>query len=190
MKKLLARFFGLMFVVAPISSAFADAADGTARAYGGTVACGGNQAVRNGGNEFQGAVYVLRNYDPSISINIDRIRFFDSHGVVTHTFLGGGGGLPPFVNHVLGPLDYTLEPNQTAQLRSWDVLGMAGLPLSKRPIQVKIDWSSQGKPLLLETGLVRVARERIVTVSGVKLGAERGRHLYECRTIHKETHRG
>jgi hypothetical protein len=128
---------------------------------------------------------VLRNYDPRIAINIDRIRFFDSSGSVTHTFLGGGGGLPTFINGILGPFDYTLEPNQTAQLRSWDVLGMAGLPLNKRPIQMKIDWSAvNGRPLLLETGLVRIARERIVTASGaIKLGAERSRHLYECRTI-------
>ncbi len=187
MKKILAGFFGLLFASVPVSSAFADAADGATRAYGGTVACGGNQAVRNGGNEFQGSVYVLRNYDPDIAIKINRIRFIDSHGVVTHDF---NGVLPTFVNGVLSPFDPILEPNQTAQLRGWDVLGMAGLPLNKRPIQVRIDWSSQGKPLLLEVGLVRVARERIVTGTGVKLGAERGRHLYECRTIHKEAHRG
>ena len=176
MKKILTGLFGLLVAIGPISTAFADAADGTARAYSGTVACGGNQAVRNGGKEFQGAVYVLRNYDPHTTINIDRIRFFDSHGVVTHDFTGV---LPTVVNGVLGPGDPTLEPNQTAQLRSWDVLGMAGLPLAKRPIQVRIDWSADGKPLLLEVGLVRLARERIVTATGVKLGAERSRHLYE-----------
>ncbi len=187
MKKILTGLFGLLLAVIPISAAFADAADGTARAYSGTVACGGNQVVRNGGKEFQGAVYVLRNYDPKIAIKIDRIRFFDSHGVVTHNFTGV---LPTFVNGVLGAGDPILDPNQTAQLRSWDVLGMASLPLANRPIQVKIDWSAHGKPLLLEVGLVRLARERIVKPSGaVKLGAERSRHLYECRTIRKKTHK-
>jgi hypothetical protein len=186
MKKLLAGFFGLLFTLGPVTNVFAGHADGTTRAIKGTVACGGNQVIRNGGQEFQGAIYVLRNYDPRIPISIDRIRFYDSSGNITHDFLGGGGGLPTFINGILGPLDNTLEPNQTAQLRSWDVLGLTGLPINKRPIQVIIDWSANGRPLLLETGLVRIARKLEITPAGLKLGAERSRHLYECRTIRKK----
>lgn len=181
MRKILAGIFTLLISLGPVTSVFAGHADGAARAARGTVACGGNQVIRDGGNEFQAAIYVLRNYDPSISINIDRIRFYDSHGVLTHDF---AGALPTFVNGVLSPVDSTLEPNQTAQLRSWDIFGLTGLPLNERPIQMIIDWSANGRPLLLEAGLVRVARDRIVTPTGVTLGAERSRHHYDCRTIH------
>jgi hypothetical protein len=48
---------------------------------------------------------------------------------------------PPFSNGVLGPADNVLEPNQTAQVDSTDVLPF--LPENQRPIQLEIVWSGQ-----------------------------------------------
>lgn len=191
MKKLITTgLVGLCVTIFSIGTVTAGHADRGARAVAATVACGGNQVVRNRGDEFQASVYVLRNYNSKSPIYIDRIRFIDATGVTMFDF--PGSALPVFFNGVLGPTDNSLEPHQTAQLRSIDVLGLSSLPRSKRPIQVLIDWSADDRALLLETALVRLARERIVTIDPdtgaeiVRMGKERGRHLYECRTIRRK----
>jgi len=172
------------------SPVFAGHADRGSRAVAGLVACGGNHAVRNKGDEFQLSVYVLRNYNSRLPIYIDRIRFFDSHGTMTHDF--PGGALPIFFNGTLGPGDNVLEPHETAQLRSQDIFGLTGLPVNERPIQVLINWSADDHALILETALVRQARERQVKIDPntgaeiVRVGKERSRHLYECRTIKRK----
>lgn len=183
----------LLFCLLLLSHTYAIAghADSNQRATSGTIRCGGNQAIRNGGDEFQYANYVLRNYNTNFDIRIDRMRFLDATGATMFDFTTP---LPSFFNGILGGADNILEANQTALLRSFDIFGMINIPKLKRPIQVIINWSSttNNKVLLLESATVRLARERIVTIDPntgaqlIKLGAERSRHLYECRTVAKK----
>jgi hypothetical protein len=152
--------------------------DADAVAFGGTTACGGNHFNRVAGNEGQRSSYILRNYNDSDSIKIERIRMVDATGAVL--FDSAVSGMPTFFNGVLGAGDDSLEPHQTAQLRSQDVLS-APLGSSQRPIQTLVDWTAEKKVLLLDAVLVRVSRDRDI-VTG-QLGDERGRHLLECRHV-------
>lgn len=158
--------------------ASASSADSTKRAFAGIVACGGNHFDRVGGTEGQRARYTLRNLSADQSIFIDRIRMFDAQGGIL--FDSTASGLPTFFNGVLGPGDNSLDPHQSAHLRSEDVLS-GPLSSTQRPIQTVIDWSANAKVLLLEASLVRISRRLDVTTG--KLREERGRHQYDCRHI-------
>ena len=166
--------------------ALAGHADSDLRAFGGKVACGGNHFNRTGGTEAHRSRYVLRNYNLSQSIFIDRMQFFDAQG--NSLYDSDVSGLPNFLNNVLGPGDNTLEPNQTARLGSSDILS-GPLDGNDRPIQAIFTWSANSKITVPEISLVRLVRERFEVkdldgnVIGEVLGAERARHLYECRHI-------
>lgn len=168
-------------------NAIAGHADGGKKAYRGTVVCGGNHFIRNGGKEMQWANYVLRNYNKNSPIQIDRIRAYSAQGVLMKDYVGTN--MPAARNGVIGSGDNVIDPFQTAHVRTLDILGNQGLSLADRPIQVRINWSAAQPVKLLESSLVRIARERIVQTDPntgaqtIKYGAERGRHLYECRTI-------
>lgn len=163
----------LALLVFAVPRVHAGHADGTARARAATVMCGGNNFTRLGGTQVHRAVYTLRNYDPARSITIDRIRFFDATGAVLYDSVGDG--FPPFGNGVLSSTDRTQDPNQSAQLSSNSVL--EELDSTKRPVQLRIDWSATRRALLLETVMVRQVRDAD--------SAEISRHAYECRTIRR-----
>jgi len=77
-----------------------------------------------------------------------------------------------------------LEPNQTAQLNSFDVLPF--LPENLRPIQLEIVWSAPERVVTLEVSGLRVSRQRD-PATGVQQ-AERGRDGNSCRTIDLRKH--
>ena len=166
--------------------ALAGHADSDLRAFGGTVACGGNHFNRVDGTEAHRSRYILRNYNPDQSIFVERMRFFDAQG--NSQFDSDVSGLPNFLNNVLGPGDNALDPNQTARLGSSDILS-GPLDGNDRPIQAIFTWTADKKILVPEITLVRIVRERFEikdldgNVIGEVLGAERARHLYECRHI-------
>jgi hypothetical protein len=157
-------------------AALADREDGTATKRQGVARCGGNNFLRLGGTEIQFTSYTLRNFNATHAIVIDRMRFFDANGNVL--FDTAGGALPPAENGVLGPANNTLNPNQTAQYNTNDILPF--LAQTDRPIQLEIEWSAGRATLSLDVITVRISRQRD-PVTGAIL-AERGRHATECRS--------
>ena len=121
------------------ATALAGPSDGETGARRGVVRCGGNNFLRLGGTESQTTFYVLRNYNSAISITIDRMIFFKADGsVLADTAVLG---MPNSANGILGPLDNTLQPNQTALFASQDFLPFLDNP--DRPIQLEIQWSAK-----------------------------------------------
>ncbi len=191
---------GMLMVSMGTQAAFSDQGD---RAFGGTMACGGNHFNRLGGTEGNYTRYVLRNYgnDP---IRIEQMTVYAADGSVL--FSGNGATLPTFVNGVLGTGDNVLNPNETALLRSEDFL--APLPNNMRPISMKIDWAADNETLIPDFVWVRIslAREKIIISDpggdpggggigggdpgGGGIGSisfkkreTRARHLNNCRSI-------
>ena len=158
------------------STAIAGHGDGDQKGAVGTVSCGGNYFIRKGGTEVNTANYILRNYADSGVINIDRIRVYDAHG--TGLFDSNISGIPVFRNNVLSASDTGLDPRQTAHLKLEAMIPPQDT--LTRPIQTVINWSSEKKILTLEASLVRVNADRDADTG--KMGRQRGRHLYECRT--------
>jgi hypothetical protein len=151
--------------------------DDDVKARNGTVRCGGSNHLRQGGSEIHFTSYNLRNVSSTTPITIERLTFFDANGSVL--FDSNTSGFPPFSNAVLGPSDNVLDPNQTAQLDSTDVLPF--LPENQRPIQLEVVWSAAERVLILEAGQVRIGRQRD-PVTGAQ-GQDRTRHSGGCRTI-------
>jgi hypothetical protein len=175
-KKAQVVFAGLVASLISAGSLHAGESDHDTKARQGTVRCGGNNFLRQGGTEVHFTSYNLRNYG-SAPITIERMTFFDATGAVL--FDTNTSGFPVFSNGVLGPADQVLEPNQTAGLDSADLLPF--LPQTQRPIQLEITWSAPERVLILDVALVRIARQRD-PVTGQQL-QERSRHLRDCRTI-------
>ena len=166
-----------IFWVGFAGAALADREEGETTARQGVVRCGGNNFLRLGGTEIQFASYTLRNFDATQPIVVDRMRFFDANGKVL--FDTAGGALPPAENGVLGPANNTLNPNQSAQFNTNDILPF--LAQTDRPIQLEIEWSARRRALGLDVITVRTARQRD-PATGAML-AERGRHATGCRSI-------
>jgi len=166
-----------VFWVGFAGAALADRGEGETTARQGVVKCGGNNFLRLGGTEIQFASYTLRNFDATQPIVVDRMRFFDANGNVL--FDTAGGALPPAENGVLGPANNTLNPNQTAQFNSNDILPF--LAQTDRPIQLEIEWSAPRRALGLDVITIRIARQRDPATGAIL--AERGRHATECRSI-------
>ena len=122
-----------VFWVGFAGAALADRGKGETTARQGVVKCGGNNFLRLGGTEIQFASYTLRNFDATQPIVVDRMRFFDANGNVL--FDTAGGALPLAENGVLGPANSTLNPNQTAQFNTNDILPF--LAQTDRPIQLE-----------------------------------------------------
>lgn len=168
---------GLILSLGLAGGAQAASIDDDVKARQGIVRCGGNNFLRLNGAEIQFTAYVLRNMSSTTPITIERLTFFEANGSVL--FDSGTSGFPTFENSVLGPSDNVLEPNQTAQLNSDDVLPF--LPDNRRPIQLEIAWSAPERVLTLEVIGNRVSRQRDPATGTQQ--AERGRDGNSCRTI-------
>ncbi len=187
MKTLSTLLFALLAISA--GSVHAAAADEHHKAYAGRLVCGGNHFVRASGTEMHFTAYVLRNLDDEGAIRIERIRLVDASGATLADFTAPR--LPPFRNGLLGPGDDTLAPGQSGILRTLDLVGLDGLPRSRRPLQLIVEWRAGDRALTLDAVAVHIARERR-TVTGadglpaVTLGSERSRHLNPCRTVYRQ----
>lgn len=168
---------GLLLSLGLAGTSHATNIDDDAKARQGVVRCGGNNFLRLNGTEIQFTAYNLRNMSSTTPITIERLTFFDATGSVL--FDSGTSGFPTFENAILGPSDNVLEPNQTAQLNSDDVVPF--LPENRRPIQLEIAWSAPERVLTLEVIGVRISRQRD-PATGAQL-VERGRDGNSCRTI-------
>ena len=151
--------------------------DGDAMARQGVLRCGGNNFLRLGGAEIQWTAYVIRNVSSATPITVERLTFFDATGSVL--FDSSVAGFPAFAGGVLGPADNVLDPNQSAQLFSYEILPF--LPEPQRPIQLEIVWSAPERVLTLQATTVRISRQRD-PATGAEL-AERGRDGSSCRTV-------
>jgi len=161
----------------PAQAAFSDQDD---RAFGGTIACGGNHFFRMNGTEAHNTRYVLRNYG-DIPVRIEQMTMYDANGNVLLS--ANGATLPTFRNGVLGAGDNSLNPNETALLASEDVLS-SGLASNARPIQLVIEWAADRKTLIPDFVWVRNAFRRGPNGAGeIKLREQRARHLNNCRSV-------
>jgi hypothetical protein len=174
-----ARFIlaGLTLSLAAIGTPQAAEVDGDLKARSGIVRCGGSNHLRLSGTEVQPTFYDMRNFNSTIPITVERLTFYDANGMVL--FDSNSSGFPPFGNGVLGPADNVLDPNQTAELDSTQVLPF--LPQNQRPVQLEITWSAPQRALTLDVAVVRVARQRDAATGAV--GEERSRNAGGCRTI-------
>jgi len=172
-KKFLKLGIAALLATTPLF-ATASPADQDDRAFSGTIACGGSHFNRVGGTEAQRTAYVLRNYNDSLSININRLAVYDATGAILADF--NGATLPIAFNGVFGGGDNSIEPFQTALYLSADLIG-APLPNALRPISVRIDWSADAKALIPEISYVRNAR-RLDQSS-----REQARATSSCRSI-------
>jgi len=182
------KFFKLglitLLAASPLIAA-ASSADQDDRAVSGTIACGGNHFERVGGTEGQSTAYVLRNYDASLPISINRLAIYDASGTVIADF--NGASLPVSFNRIFGGGDNSLEPFQTALYLSADLIG-APLSRNRRPITVQIDWSADSRALIPEISSVRRARRQEVSFDQfgnqiVRTREERSRATSSCRSI-------
>lgn len=155
----------------------ANSSEGPATARQGVVRCGVNNFLCLNGTEMHFTSYVSRNVDSTTPIVINRMRFFDATGAVLLD--SAYGPLPPAENGVLGPTNNTLNPNQSAQYDSFDLLDF--LTQVNRPGQFEIEWSAAKAALTLDVVSVRISRARNPTTGAIL--EERGRHAVECRTI-------
>ncbi len=153
----------------------------------GTLLCGGNYT-----NITQTASWNLRNFNEDQSIYVDRVRFIDAQGTVIYDSTTNPAGIPLTNNGLLGGVDTELEPNQTTQFRSEQLVDAGLLPdlggQARRPIQVIIDWSAPSRGIALDGALVRRAhmRDTVEISPGVFIdvrGREIGRHEYDCRSM-------
>jgi len=165
-----------LFSLTHAGAAQADRGEGSTAARQGVIRCGGSNFLRLSGAEIHFTSYVFRNFDSTTPITINRMRFFDATGVVL--FDTAGGSLPPAENGVLGPANNTLNPNQTVQFQSDDILPF--LAQTNRPIQLEIEWSAARPALSLDAVTVRISRQRDPATGAIL--AERGRHATDCRT--------
>lgn len=168
---------GLALSLVSFGGAQAADIDGDLKARAGTLRCGGSNHLRQGGTELHFTSYNLRNFSTTTPITVERLTFFDANGMVL--FDSNVSGFPTFSNGVLGPADNVLDPNQTAQVESTDVLPF--LPENQRPVQLEVVWSAPARVLLLDVVGVRLVRQRD-PVTGAQL-QERSRDAGSCRTI-------
>lgn len=191
------RFTNIAFATCMLmaaSGAQAAASDQDDRAFGGTIACGGNHFNRLSGTEVQRTSYVLRNFGDT-PIRIEQMTLYDARGAVL--FSADGATLPLFRNSILGPGDNILLPNETAQILSSDILGESGLGRNTRPTSLKFDWAADAKTILPNITAVRFSRARIRSIDPVTGQTvfsnnleERGRHFGSCRSIRITKGRG
>lgn len=182
---------GLLMVSMGAQAAFSDQDD---RAFGGTLACGGNHFNRLNGTEAHRTTYVFRNYGDT-PIRLEQMTMYDANGTVIYS--ANGTNLPLFRNEVLGPGDNILMPNETAQLNSDQILGDTGLSITLRPISMKIEWAADSKTTLPDFAWVRTSRGRVKVADPANPGQliwktveDRARHLNNCRSISINKGRG
>lgn len=156
----------------------------------GTLLCGGNYTRLT-----QTASWNVRNFNDDQSIFVDRVRFIDARGTLIYDSITNPAGIPLTNNGLLGGIDNELEPNQTTQFRSEQLVDAGLLPnlggQDRRPIQVIIDWSSPSRVIGLDGSMVRRAHlvdtiEKSPEVFVDVRGREIGRHEYDCRTMERK----
>ncbi len=164
------------------STALAAASDRGKKAVTASVSCGGNYFVGNGGIEIQRSTYIMRNVSDVGSIYIDRVRVFNAKGV--SLFDSDVSGIPASRNNTITPVDNSIEPRQTANLRIQDLIPMQGR--LNRPLQTVIDWSADEPVLTLDVGNVRTTAA--YDSATATIGAQSGRHSSACRTTARNKH--
>jgi len=165
------------------------------RGVSGTISCGGNHFVRDRGTESQSTVFTIRNTDSSLPVSINRLTVYDALGTVIVDY--DGATLPLAFNSVIGNGDNVIEPFQTVQYRTQELVG-AALPTNRRPIQTRIEWSADDKAVVPATTAIRLARTLETVINGagqpvVRTRGERSRSTGRCRNIeiskgHKRGH--
>jgi len=154
------------------------------RGVSGTLSCGGNHFIRDRGTEEQSTIFVIRNMDSSLPISINRLTIYNAVGnvIIEHD----GATLPLAFNSVIGNGDNVIEPFQTVQYRTQELIG-APLATAERPIQTRIEWSADAKAIVPAVTAVRLARtiETVLTNNGpvVRTRGERSRNSSRCRNI-------
>lgn len=160
---------------------------GDKKAQSATVYCGGNHAFSRSNSQAHRSMYVLRNISDHQSISINRIRFYGADGNLLADYIAPD--LPVFINAVLGGGDTILAPHETAQLRSQEVFGDSRISRRLRPMQMRIDWSSDEDVLTLQVNHIRSTRQAyedfdpITGATTLVIGPETSRHNSSCRTV-------
>ena len=169
-------FFAAIFLLSFVGAAPADANQESLKARGGQVSCGGNNFLRVNGTEQQTTLWVLHNFDPTEPIIINELRVYNATGAIIYDSVVSG--LPASLNGLIGPLNNTLNPHQTASFDS-DVF-LDFLDQNVRPIQLVVAWSSARRAFPLNVGGAIRARERNSTTGAI--GAERMRSGVGCES--------
>jgi hypothetical protein len=118
--------------------------------------CAASNYLRLSGGELSTTSLFLRNFDPVHPITITRLIIYNGPGVAIYD--SKILGLPPFTNGILGPLNNTLNPNQSST-----ILLDAFLPYQEelaRPLQLLVESSSAPLALPLDVSAQRLARAR------------------------------
>jgi len=177
--------------------ASASSKGGEPRGVSGTLSCGGNHFDRNRVNGFNDeahrTVYTIRNVNASLPIRINRLTVYDAVGNVIADF--DGTTLPLSRNEVIGNGDNSIEPFQSVQYRTQELVG-APLGRRARPIQTRIEWAADDNAILPIAVAVRTSRRQSTTSLGgfppidgggssttVKVREERARHSGRCLNL-------
>lgn len=147
------------------------------RAQAGVIRCGGNFFLRVNGTEQHESFYILRNFNSSTPVSIDRLTFFDSHGNVL--FDSQTSGFPQFDSGNLGPANNVLNGNSTDQIGTSSLF--PPLDAQHRPIQAEIAWSAAHRVIPLHASQSRNVRTRNAATGQIL--DERARASDACTTI-------
>jgi len=134
----------------------------------GTLACGGNHFVRDGGRELHTTSYSLRNYASEGTITIESVTIYDASAAVIYD--SESSGFP-------GPRT-ELGPHQSESFNTRAILAY-GLPSDLRPIQAIFRWSASKKAPDLELRISTTRLARAIT------GEERARTSGNCIVLGK-----
>ena len=169
----------LIFAAATFSMTFITAtpADAAETARQGIARCGGNHFLRQSGTEIRQNFYTMRNVDSTQPITITRMVAFAATGATLYD--SAVSGFPVTSNGIISPTNSTINPRQSANIGTGDILP-AFLAQTERPISVVIAWSAPAPALVLAVSSSSVVRERDA-VNGNEL-AERSRSSGKCDT--------
>jgi len=163
---------------------------GEPRGVSGTLSCGGNHFDRNRINglneEAHRTVYTIRNVNASLPIRINRLTVYDARGNIIVDY--DGVTLPLSRNEVIGNGDNSIEPFQSVQYRTQELVG-APLGRTARPIQTRIEWAADDNAIVPIAVSVRTSRRQELTTS-IKVREERARHSGRCLNIELNKARG
>jgi len=177
-------FAGLLLSAVTFGATYTgDALAQSNRAQSGVIRCGGNFFLRVNGTEQHESFYILRNFNSSIPITIDRLTFFDSHGNVL--FDSKVAGFPQFDSGNLGPANNVLNGNNTDQIGTSSLF--APLDAQHRPIQAEIAWSAASRAIPLHASQSRNVRTRVAATGQIL--DERARTTNACTSISEEAGR-
>lgn len=133
------------------------------------LGCGGNYSAS------QATSWTFRNFNETSVMTIERMRFLGAHGSVLYD--SALSGLPEASNDVLGPLDNTLEPHQSANFNSDDLVTdgiLDPIPSNERPIMLLVDTRKPVRASSMVGTVTRITRNP-------STGEETGRTASECQ---------